>query len=207
MKEYDLNPSLAVSGWQSCCLHRSIFMVLGLVCPFMVACNNDTPPTVVEHPLIGKPFPALDVTPLANSSDALTLGDTAEQVVLINFWGPWCVPCRIEMPHIIELEKRLRDREDFRFVSISCASHPNYQLREETERYVAAQEIEFAVYSDAEGKTRWPLIDAMGSNGEFQYPTTVLLDRNSNVAGYWAGYEPGLEKEVAAAVGQALGDE
>ena len=109
------------------------------------------------------------------------------------------------MPHIIELEKRHRGRDDFRFISISCASQPNYQLQEETERYVAEQEIEFPVYSDAEGKTRWPLIDALGSNGEFPYPTTVLLDRHSKVVGYWAGYEPGLEKEVAAAVDQALG--
>ena len=29
-----------------------------------------------------------------------------KQVVLINFWAPWCLPCRTEVPYFIELHKR-----------------------------------------------------------------------------------------------------
>jgi len=215
MKEYDSVRPFATSCPPTSFSLALNFGFVGLVCLCSAACNSGTTTTdsgttatdSAEHPLIGTSFPALDVEPLVNSAAPLTLVDVADQVVLINFWGPWCVPCRVEMPHIVELEKRHRGRDDFRFVSISCSSQQGYALGEETERYVTAQGIEFPVYSDSEGKTRWPLIDALGSNGEFPYPTTVLLDRQGKVCGYWAGYEPGLEKEVAVAVEQALADE
>lgn len=35
------------------------------------------------------------------------LSDWAGNVVLLNFWGPWCVPCQKEMPSIARLAERV----------------------------------------------------------------------------------------------------
>ena len=40
----------------------------------------------------------------------IQLSDYRGQVVLVNFWGTWCPPCRMEIPHIVDLYESYRDR-------------------------------------------------------------------------------------------------
>ena len=41
---------------------------------------------------------------LANlSGDLVSLDDLKGKVILLNFWGTWCGPCRIEIPDFIKL--------------------------------------------------------------------------------------------------------
>jgi thiol-disulfide isomerase/thioredoxin len=40
------------------------------------------------------------------------------KVVLVEFWATWCKPCRAEMPELVKLEQKLRDR-GFELVTIS----------------------------------------------------------------------------------------
>lgn len=43
--------------------------------------------------------------------------------VLIDFWSPWCAPCRTLRPH---LDKLAREREmSWRFVAVNTETHPD----------------------------------------------------------------------------------
>jgi cytochrome c biogenesis protein CcmG/thiol:disulfide interchange protein DsbE len=48
-------------------------------------------------------FPAPDFTLNVLTGEALSLADLRGQVVIINLWASWCVPCRAEMPTLQEV--------------------------------------------------------------------------------------------------------
>ena len=53
------------------------------------------------------PQDALGLTFTEADGTPSTLGDYGADLLVVNFWGPWCPPCRHEMPSIARLAKRL----------------------------------------------------------------------------------------------------
>jgi peroxiredoxin len=39
---------------------------------------------------------------------AVTLSGLRGKPVLLNFWAPWCAPCRVEMPWLVQLDQQYR---------------------------------------------------------------------------------------------------
>ena len=75
--------------------------------------------------------PAPDFTlPLLDGGE-LRLSSFRGKVVLLDFWATWCVPCREETPHFVELQKKYGDR-GLQIIGVSMDDspdpvHPFYQ--------------------------------------------------------------------------------
>ena len=56
------------------------------------------PATVLAAPAVkvGQPAPEATMTPINGS--AIKLSQLRGQVVVLNYWATWCVPCRVELP-------------------------------------------------------------------------------------------------------------
>lgn len=157
---------------------------------------------------IGKELTALELQPLTGSGEPISLSKVRNKVVLVNFWGTWCPPCRQEFPHIVELWDRYRGNADFELLSVSSSgSAPEdvEDVRKETAQYLKANGVAMPTYIDVDGTSR-QAVAALNGKGGFGYPTTVLLDRQGVVRGLWTGYSPGVERSMANGISKLLAD-
>ena len=53
--------------------------------------------------LIGRAVPEFDLPPIGGRDDGLSSADLRGEVSIVNVWASWCVPCRVEMPLLVEL--------------------------------------------------------------------------------------------------------
>ena len=67
---------------------------------------------------VGSAAPGFHATDLRTGRPT-TLADYRGKVVLLNVWATWCQPCRVEMPSMERLYRRLGDGSDFRVVAVS----------------------------------------------------------------------------------------
>ncbi|MDP1026080.1 TlpA disulfide reductase family protein [Sphingomonas sp. KR1UV-12] len=63
-------------------------------------------PAVAETPKVGKPMPNVQLTLVDGTK--VDLADLKGQVVILNFWATWCVPCRQELPLLDAYYRKLQ---------------------------------------------------------------------------------------------------
>lgn len=59
---------------------------------------------------LGRPTPAPDFTVPRLGSGSVGLKELRGQLVFLNFWATWCLPCKEEMPSMERLHQRYKSR-------------------------------------------------------------------------------------------------
>ena len=98
------------------------------------------------------------------------LADFRGRPVVINLWATWCGPCRVEIPHLVELQQRYRD--DLVIVGID--------VLDEFDRVPKFAESMKVNYPMLNGNNRKEVEEAYGPM--WGLPTTVIVDRNGKVS-------------------------
>jgi len=122
---------------------------------------------IVPSPLPGRPAP--DFVRATLGGDSLRLSDLRGQVVVLNFWASWCIPCLQEHPLLVAADQRWRD-QGLRIVGVVYQDTPTNARDWLRERGGA-----------------WPNILDPGSRlsieyGLFGVPETFFIDRRGMVA-------------------------
>jgi cytochrome c biogenesis protein CcmG/thiol:disulfide interchange protein DsbE len=84
-------------------------------------------PAMATEPRVGQPAPDFQLTLVDGSH--VRLSDLRGQVVVLNFWATWCVPCRTELP-TLDRYFRIVQRHGLKVFAITTEdSVPLYQLQ------------------------------------------------------------------------------
>jgi cytochrome c biogenesis protein CcmG, thiol:disulfide interchange protein DsbE len=160
-----------------------------------------------NHAGVGEQLLHLKLLPLTGSASPVSASDLKNHVTLLNFWGTWCPPCRVELPHIAELRKRFAGHAEFNLLAVSCPSFDQREdrqsLQEETEALMKQLGLDLPTYFDPEGTTQAAVDQSINFEG---FPTTLLLDQRGTIRAVWSGYRPGMETEVERYVAKVLGE-
>jgi thiol-disulfide isomerase/thioredoxin len=104
--------------------------------------------------------------------------ELAGEVAVLNFWGSWCPPCRVETPQFQEVYAEVRDR-GVAFLGLN--------VKETSEQFalafVASEGIEFPSLHDPRGEVALAFRDYPAN----AIPSTIVLDRESRVAAVYTG--------------------
>ncbi len=82
--------------------------------------GND--PGLVDSPLLGQKAPDLSLPRLDGGGEVSLTGFEGE-VVVINFFASWCIPCREEQPHLVAAANAFAGK-GVRFVSVAFRNDP-----------------------------------------------------------------------------------
>jgi cytochrome c biogenesis protein CcmG/thiol:disulfide interchange protein DsbE len=183
----------------------ALFATLAVVSLIVVLVKLNTPqrdPT--KEPAVGKRPERFEVTPLEGDGESLTLANLQGKVVLINFWGPWCPPCRAEFPELMELREGLVKEPRFQFVSVTAMpGEDEGDLVTMTKTYLQSQKYDLPIYRDTQFTAREE-IRRLNQNDDFAFPTTVLLDPQGVIRAVWIGYKPGVGEEMRGQIENLL---
>ncbi|MHB8766022.1 MAG: TlpA family protein disulfide reductase, partial [Deferrisomatales bacterium] len=104
-------------------------------------------------------------------------------VVLLDFWATWCPPCRVAIPHLVELQHKYR-AEGFAAVGMSLDQNP-----EDLTAFLDRQTVNYPmVRVDPATRTAY--------GGVPSIPQAFLVDRKGLIRHRYMGYTPEIGKQI-----------
>lgn len=144
--------------------------------------------------MIGNPAPDFHVTAVTGSKEPISLGALHGQVVLLDFWGTFCEPCKKSFPKLEELNRKYA-ASGLRIIGISEDEEEDKDKIPEFARAYAAN---------------FPLAWDDGKSAARRYkpetmPSSFLIDKDGVVRFVHVGYHEGEETEIDGEVRGLLG--
>ncbi|SFO99894.1 Peroxiredoxin [Geodermatophilus dictyosporus] len=117
------------------------------------------------------------------------------RVAVLNFWGSWCPPCRVETPQFQEVYADVRD-EGVAFLGLNV-KETDEQF---AQAFVDSEGIEFPSLYDPAGEVALAFRDYPAT----AIPSTIVLDRDGRVAAVYTGEV--AQDDLRAVIDSLLGE-
>jgi peroxiredoxin len=144
--------------------------------------------------LVGKPSP--DFSLATYDGGTVKLSDQKGKVVVLDFWGTWCVPCRqLSLPHLQELQ----DNKDLAAKGVVLWAIDEAETVDDVKKFLADNKYTFTIVMDPDQK---------GANALLVpgCPVTVVVGRDGVIKFAQFGYDDKTGKLIDDAIAKALAE-
>ena len=156
-------------------LKKLLIMTFSLLFVFIIQISADSFRESLEK--LGFQIITEDITDFTLSdldNKKISLSSYQGKVIMLNFWATWCPPCRVEMPSMEILHKKMENRN---FVMIAVNIRENSSLVKD---FIQRNNYTFPILLDETGETAAKYkIRAI--------PTTYIIDTKGKLAGVFTG--------------------
>jgi len=112
--------------------------------------------------------------------DALKLKDNSNKIILLDFFATWCPPCKAEIPHLVNLQKKYKDK--IKIISVLLEDDkPDSEIKS----FIDYNHINYTVTN---GANNFKLSNLLG--GIQNIPFMILYDKNGKVITHYIGIIP-----------------
>jgi len=144
--------------------------------------------SVLDSHRFERPAPAWTLADLDGKS--WTLAQHAGKVVVLDFWGTWCGPCRQELPVFQQMYERYKDRGVVFYGVNWERTAPGQDPKSIVRDFMAKNGLSFPVVLDDQRT-------AQTSYDIEAFPTLFLIDKSGQIRFKNVGVTPGIEKVLA----------
>lgn len=113
------------------------------------------------------------------------LSDYSGKVVMLNFWGTWCPPCRKEIPDLVNLQQKYnKDGLEIIGVTLNSGSAADIQ------KFVNENDINYTILTDLKKDETQYVTYLIGQTIGQQIssiPTTLIIDRDGYIVKGYLG--------------------
>jgi thiol-disulfide isomerase/thioredoxin len=143
------------------------------------------PPPDFPEPQKGSVAPDFALKNLADGKE-VRLSSLRGKAVLVNFWATWCEPCKIEMPSLVDMQKKygpqglqivgvaMDDADDKEISTFAHKMGVNYMVLRGTEKvgdlYGGIDRLPMTYYLDRSGKV---VDETLGMAGEATFEEAI----------------------------------
>lgn len=158
--------------------------------------NDGNSPMPTQQPLLGQQAPNFTLVNLQGKK--VTLADYRGKAVVVDFWATWCGPCRMEIPWLIQLDKKYASKG---LTVLGVATDPidtgtgEKNPHAEVAKFAQQHNMNYPILmADMKVANQYGGIDSI--------PTTFFINRSGKVVASTVGLAP--EQDIEADIQKAL---
>ena len=160
-----------------------VFLYTMMSVVVLISCDNSTAQqknkklikteksqSVNKNSMVAPDFSLADL-----DGNTVTLQQLKGKVVLLNFWGTWCGPCRKEIPDFINLSKKYK-QDGLEIIGVTLTSGPPENIKAFADKWG----INYQLLTDIKGNETQTVTALYGqATGKriTGIPTTFIIDR------------------------------
>lgn len=149
----------------------------------------------VDYPPVPQGIMQADITDL--EGNVYKLESKKGKVVLVNLWATWCGPCRAEMPELIAMQEKYRDR-DFEVIGLNADDESVEEINEFAQKMKLNYELGYA-----KNRLRSEFIKVTQLSG---IPQSILINREGQLRGVFTGAGSRVINKMKETVDKAVNE-